>query len=61
MAALSLILSWGSALLATSLTALFLQLLGHSMMWFAHPIFILPLYAIPAFVAMVTIHWTCMV
>ena len=46
MAAVSLLLSWFSALLTTSLTALLLQLLGRSTTWFAHPIFILPLYAI---------------
>ena len=36
--------------------AVVLQVLGRSLSWFAHPLLILPLYAVPSFVSIAAVH-----
>lgn len=51
-----LLLSWLASALVVVVTALALQSLGRAMSWFSHPLLILPLYALPTFVTIATVH-----
>ena len=57
------ILSWVAAIAVNILTALLLDVTGHSMSWFTHTYLLLPLYTIPALLAMAEVHsfWQKMV
>lgn len=50
------VFSWLAAIIVNTLTALLLDFTGHSMSWFTHTSLILPLYAIPALLAMAEVH-----
>ncbi len=51
-----LLLSWLAAWGAAILTAVALQLTGHSLSWFSTPTLILLIYVTPSFLAMATVH-----
>lgn len=48
--------SWVLAVLVNVLTALLVDFLGRSMSWFTHTLLIVPLYTIPALLAMAEVH-----
>ena len=50
------VFSWLAAIIVNTLTAILLGLTGHSMTWFTHSSLILPLYAVPALLAMAEVH-----
>lgn len=49
-------LSWLAAIIVNALTALLLDLTGHSMSWFTHTPLLLALYVVPALLAMAETH-----
>ena len=55
-AVLVAVLSWVTAIVVNVLTALVVGLAGCSMSWFTHTPLLLPLYAIPALLAMAEVH-----
>ena len=55
-AVLVTILSWVVAIIVNVLTALVVGVAGRSMSWFTHTPLLLPLYAIPALLAMAEVH-----
>ena len=51
-----MVLSWGLSVVTVIVVAVALQTLGRSMSWFAHPMLILPLYAVPSFMSIAAVH-----
>ena len=56
MAVLVTVSSWLAAVTVNVLTALLLGFTGHSMSWFTHTPLLIPLYCIPALLAMAEVH-----
>ena len=52
-------ISWLAAIVVVTIVGVLLSYVGRGMSWFAHPLFIVPLYAVPSILVVgeVNVQW----